>query len=249
MRKSIGTWCVVAVTLLGLAGCGGEAASTATTGSTAAGTSGSTQTSTGSTTSGNSNSLQPSLISGSPPTIVGVGQAYVFRPTVSAPTAVTFHIAGKPSWAYFDSATGTLSGTPTSADVGVNIGVQITASNNTMTAALPAFEITVTSPASGSSGITTGSTSGSAATSSITLSWTEPTTDTDGSPLTNLASYIVYYGTASQAYTNTIVVSNPDELSYVVGSLVVGQTYYFAVKAVTSSGTQSGFSPEVSTTI
>jgi hypothetical protein len=59
----------------------------------------------------------------------------------------------------------------------------------------------------------------------------------------------VYYGTASQTYTDSIVVSNPNELSYVVGSLTVGQTYYFAVKAVTASGTQSAFSPEVSATI
>jgi hypothetical protein len=86
-------------------------------------------------------------------------------------------------------------------------------------------------------------------TSVVTLSWVPPTTDTDGTPLTNLASYIVYYGTASQTYTNSIVVLNPNELSYVVGPLPAGKTYFFAVKAVTSSGSQSGFSPEVSATI
>jgi hypothetical protein len=59
----------------------------------------------------------------------------------------------------------------------------------------------------------------------------------------------VYYGTASQTYTDSIVVSNPNDLSYVVGALTVGQTYYFAVKAVTTLGTESAFSPEVSTTI
>jgi hypothetical protein len=246
MRQSIGTCAAIVVALLGLAGCGGAdvgSASDAGTNSTASATSASNpaQATTSTTTSPSTSVLQAPLISGTPALTVGVGQSYMFRPTVSAsnPAGVVFQISGKPAWASFNKTTGVLSGTPASTDIGVNVGVQISASSSSTTAAIPAFEITVTSTP----------TPASSATSSVTLTWTEPTTDTNGAPLTDLASYIVYYGTASKTYTNSIAVSNANDLSSVVGSLTVGQTYFFAVKAVTSSGEQSGFSGEVSATI
>ena len=50
------------------------------------------------------------VMSGAPATTVDVGSAYSFRPTASDPdgNALTFSIANKPSWASFNTSTGTL---------------------------------------------------------------------------------------------------------------------------------------------
>ncbi|MBJ6723431.1 putative Ig domain-containing protein, partial [Geomesophilobacter sediminis] len=83
-------------------------------------------------------------VSGSPAAAVTVGQSYLFTPT--ATDAASFAITGKPSWAAFDSATGTLSGTPQTADVGNYPSIVISAVNAAGSAALPAFAITVALP-------------------------------------------------------------------------------------------------------
>lgn len=78
-----------------------------------------------------------------------------------------------------------------------------------------------------------------------TLSWTAPTTNTDGTPLTNLAGFKVYYGTSPGSYGAPINVGNVT--SYPVTGLGSG-TYYFAVTAYDASGSESGFSNEGSKT-
>lgn len=77
-----------------------------------------------------------------------------------------------------------------------------------------------------------------------TLSWNAPTTNTNGSSLTNLSGYKVYYGTTSKTYTNTLDVGKVT--SYTISSLPDGYTYYFAVTAYNSSGTESAYSNEAS---
>lgn len=71
-----------------------------------------------------------------------------------------------------------------------------------------------------------------------TLSWTPPATNTDGSALTNLAGYRVSYGTSPTALTQTIQLATPGLSSYTISDLAPG-TYYFAVRAYTSAGTES----------
>jgi hypothetical protein len=82
-----------------------------------------------------------------------------------------------------------------------------------------------------------------------TISWVPPTQDTSGSAVGALGGYKIYYGTASQQYTTTINVSNPGLTTYVIDALEIGVTYYFAVTAVSASGIESTFSPEVAATI
>jgi len=87
------------------------------------------------------------VISGSPATSVNEGAAYSFTPTASdadADTTLTFSISNKPVWASFNPATGALSGTPAKTDVGVTSGIVISVSDGSLTAALPAFSLTVT---------------------------------------------------------------------------------------------------------
>jgi hypothetical protein len=81
--------------------------------------------------------------------------------------------------------------------------------------------------------------------SSITLHWTAPTTNTDGSPLTDLAGYRLYYGNSSGSYSHYIPLDT--ETTYTFTSLDNG-TYYFVVTALNSLGVESNTSNQVSRT-
>jgi Fibronectin type III domain len=81
----------------------------------------------------------------------------------------------------------------------------------------------------------------------ITLAWDAPTTNTDGTPLTDLAGYKIYYGPTSGSYTNTLDVGNVTTSE--VNDLTDGNTYYFTVSAYNSAGVESSFSNEVSKTL
>ncbi len=86
-------------------------------------------------------------ITGNPATTVAEGTAYSFTPIgadVDDGATLAYTIVNQPSWADFSTTTGALTGTPTNADVGSTSGIVITVSDGTLTAALPAFNLTVT---------------------------------------------------------------------------------------------------------
>lgn len=167
-------------------------------------------------------------ISGTPTTTDVAGTAYTFTPTASDTDGdpLSFSVQNLPAWATFSIATGTLSGTPTSANVGTYSNIVISVSDGLTSVALPAFSIAVTQPV----------TSGTA-----TLTWTAPTTNTDGSALTDLAGYHIYYGNSPSALSTMIDIASPGTLSYTLSSLASG-TWYFAISAYTTSGLQSALS-------
>jgi len=68
-----------------------------------------------------------------------------------------------------------------------------------------------------------------------------PTTNTNGTPVTPLAGYHIYYGTSANALTQSIEISNANATGYEVTGLASG-TWYFAVAADASDGTQSALS-------
>src|SRR5438132_4280004 len=78
-----------------------------------------------------------------------------------------------------------------------------------------------------------------------TLSWLAPTTNTDGAALTDLAGYVIYYGTSATALSGTIQLTSVGLQSYVIPNLTPG-TWYFAVKALASTGAASALSLIVS---
>ena len=82
------------------------------------------------------------------------------------------------------------------------------------------------------------------------MSWAAPTANTNGSALTNLAGYKIYYGTdASSLTTEQVVeVASPTTLSYVLSGLGSG-TWYFAVASYSTSGEESALSAVSSKTI
>jgi hypothetical protein len=83
--------------------------------------------------------------------------------------------------------------------------------------------------------------------SSAILYWDAPTNNEDGTPLTDLDGYWLYYGTSSGYYSNKVNVGNV--ATYQLGNLAEGHTYYFAVTAYDTSGNESTSSYEVSKTI
>jgi len=174
------------------------------------------------------------IISGVPAPTVLAGHSYRFQPaaSTSGTGALTFSVTNKPSWATFDPKTGALAGTPASTDQGTYSNIVIAVSDGTTSASLPAFAITVQPGTTGS----------------VTLSWVAPTVRTDGTPLTNLAGFRVYYGTASGVYPNAISVPNPGLSTYVVSNLPSG-TYYFVATAYDASGAESAYSGMASKTI
>ncbi len=82
----------------------------------------------------------------------------------------------------------------------------------------------------------------------MTLSWSAPTENTDGSALTNLTGYDIYYGTSASSMTQKITISTVGMLTYVVSNLASG-TWYFQVESVNAAGVDSSPSTTVSTTI
>ena len=173
-------------------------------------------------------------ISGTPLTSINVLMAYSFQPSASDPdgNTLTFSIQNRPAWATFNTSTGRLSGTPALADVATFSNIIISVSDGTASVSLPAFSLAVLQVATGSA----------------TVSWTPPTTNTDGSALTDLASYRVNYGLAADALSQTATISNAGLSSYTVDGLSPG-TWYFAVVAVNASGVESDISNVASKTI
>lgn len=79
------------------------------------------------------------------------------------------------------------------------------------------------------------------------LSWTAPTLNTDGSPLTDLAGFIVYYGlTQGGPYTTEEQINDPAAVGLITQDISPDGMYYFVVTAFDSSGNESAFSNEVS---
>ncbi|MEA3183366.1 MAG: hypothetical protein QOI59_6889 [Gammaproteobacteria bacterium] len=81
-----------------------------------------------------------------------------------------------------------------------------------------------------------------------TLDWLPPTQNSDGSVLTNLAGYTVYYGTSPSNLSQSVKVTNPGLTAYSVTNLTSG-TWYFAVTSYSADGIESTRTSTVSTTI
>jgi hypothetical protein len=171
-------------------------------------------------------------LSGNGGSTVMTGRAYLFTPTAGDPdgNTLTFSATGRPAWMSLDTRTGTLTGTPQAADIGSSV-IVLTVSDGTLQAQIT-FTVTVVAAANGSA----------------TLSWTPPTTRTDGTALANLAGYRIYYGTSANALSSRIDVNNPGLTTFVVSNLTPG-TWYFAASAVDANGLESYLSGTASKTV
>lgn len=69
------------------------------------------------------------------------------------------------------------------------------------------------------------------------LTWTPPTANTDGSALTDLTGYTLYYGNSANALNTTLPIAGAVS-AYTLGALPPG-TWYFAIDSVAASGLHS----------
>lgn len=170
-------------------------------------------------------------ISGSPSSQAMQGQAYAFTPSArdADGDSLSFAIANQPSWASFSPSTGSLTGTPTAADVGTYGNIVISVSDGLRSTSLAAFGIQVVATATGS----------------VTLTWAAPTQNTDGTAATDLAGFKLYWGTSPGNYTGSATLASTGVLTYVVTNLTPA-TWFFSATAVNAQNIESAFSSEVS---
>jgi hypothetical protein len=169
----------------------------------------------------------PPQITGTPSGAIVIGDLYSFTPNASDADGdiLRFAIENMPAWATFNDLSGELSGQPTLGDVGLYENILISASDGQASDSLPRFSISVDQ----------------AGTFSTTLSWTAPTQNDDGSALTDLAGYRIYWGTTAGSYPNSATITNPGITSFVVSNLAPG-TYEFVATAFNTAGIESVFS-------
>jgi hypothetical protein len=74
----------------------------------------------------------------------------------------------------------------------------------------------------------------SSAPGTTTLSWTPPTTNDDGTPLT-LTGYKVYWGLTEGNYSHSVTLDNPGLTRHVVEQLSAN-TWYFVATALSADG-------------
>ena len=80
------------------------------------------------------------------------------------------------------------------------------------------------------------------------LTWTAPTQNEDGTPLTNLAGYKVRYGQTPGTLTTIRDIANPATTTVTIEGLSSG-TWYFTVASYTNAGVESAPTGAVSKTI
>lgn len=80
---------------------------------------------------------------------------------------------------------------------------------------------------------------------SVTLSWRPPSRNTDGSPIADLAGFVIYYGRSPGQYNRELDVNDPGRSSVTISDLEAG-VWYFAASAVNDAGVESELSNEAS---
>ncbi|MDH3275632.1 MAG: putative Ig domain-containing protein [Gammaproteobacteria bacterium] len=174
-------------------------------------------------------------ISGNPPAQVNANDPYSFTPTANDADGdnLTFTVSGLPGWASFNTSNGSITGTPSDANVDTYNNISITVSDTSnASATLGPFSITVNAVSLGS----------------VTLSWTPPTKNDDGSDLIDLDGYKIYWGTTPGRYPNSVTLENEGLTSYVVENLVPG-TYEFVATSFNTARVESVYSSPATKTV
>lgn len=114
------------------------------------------------------------------------------------------------------------------------------ATSGTQTTGAISSSTTFTLSCTGAGGTTVQGTSVTvtASAGTATLSWSPPTTNTDGTPVTTLTGYHIYYGMTQGALTDSVAVSGAATTTYEITGLTTG-TWYFAITADAADGTES----------
>jgi hypothetical protein len=170
-------------------------------------------------------------ISGTPSAETLTGAKFSFTPTVHNPAHLDLSFAAEnlPRWAKVDPSTGEISGVPAASDVGTYAGIRITVAGGGESRTTPSYTVEVVDVAAGS----------------VTLSWSAPTQNADGTPLTDLAGYRIRYGQSENALTSSATIANAGVTTYVVENLTPG-IWHFAATAFNTEDVESSISNVVS---
>ena len=71
---------------------------------------------------------------------------------------------------------------------------------------------------------------------SATVYWTRPTMNTDGTILTDLTGYVLYYGTDPTLTVYSSRILPASALTTTVSNLIPNNTYYFSIASISASG-------------
>ena len=74
---------------------------------------------------------------------------------------------------------------------------------------------------------------------SVQISWNAPTENEDGSSLTNLAGYKIYYGQSEVALDISVLINDSQQTTYKINNLEYDHTYFFCVAARNTQGLES----------
>jgi hypothetical protein len=92
---------------------------------------------------------------------------------------------------------------------------------------------------SGTSGASGGPGIAASASGTLVVSWSAPAKNTDGTPLTDLAGYTIYYGTQPAAQTKSLTIDDPSATHAVIQGLQPGVHYFVTVASNNSTGRHS----------
>jgi hypothetical protein len=198
----------------------------------------STPTASAATPSATGASNKPPSITASPAAEIAPGTPYALTPAAQDPDgdSLAFSIENRPAWAEFSTVTGALTGIPTAGHTGKYENITIAVSDGKITTTLAPFTVTVAPAAVASNG------------KGVTLHWEVPTESTDVAALGELAGFRIHYGSSKGVLAHTIEVQSPGLATYVIDNLPPG-TYYFAVRAVATTGAESPLSNVISKVI
>jgi hypothetical protein len=88
----------------------------------------------------------------------------------------------------------------------------------------------------------------SSASGSATISWLPPQQNADGTALTDLAGFHIYYGSSADELSQVVSIATAGISRYVIDNLP-GGTWYFAVAAFNAAGVEGDLSNVASKTI
>jgi hypothetical protein len=168
---------------------------------------------------------------GTPPDFAVVGERYDYVPEVinAILPDLRFSYINRPGWSESYRDTGAIIGTPS--EPGVYANIQIQAWDGVHCGVSAPFTITVASAAD-----------------SADVRWVKPTLNTDGSPLTDLAGYLIRYGTSAAKLDTHFWVDSADVTAAEIRNLSPGN-WYFEIASLTDADVRGPFSRIVESAI
>ena len=178
--------------------------------------------------------------------VAGTGASFTF--TVAATTVertLTYYIAG---WNSTGKVTVTLPGAPTYATTFSSSTTFSRVITLKFRADAPGTLRVTYSQTAGTGSINMQAAALSQAASSTILTWAAPALNSDGSPLTDLAAFKVYWGATQGTYSQSTKIASATARTYTVNGLTTGK-WYFVVTALNSTGDESPYSNVWSKTV